>query len=98
MVYNNNMIKSFKHKGLKKFYESGSIRGIQPIHANRLSLLLASLDAISQVDDLKSPSFRLHKLNDDKKDLWSITVQANWPIVFEFESGNVYVVDYLDYH
>ena len=92
------MIKSFKHKGLKTFFETGSAKGIQSIHAGRLNLLLGALDAMNQVEDLKAPSFRLHKLSGDKKELWSITVQANWRITFKFENGNVYVVDYLDYH
>ena len=60
--------------------------------------MLASLDAMTQFDDLKAPSFRLHRLSGDKKKFWSITVQANWRIIFKFEQGNVYVVDYLDYH
>lgn len=92
------MIKSFNHKGIKNFFETGSTKGIQSIHANRLSLLLAALDSITQIDDLQAPSFRLHKLKGDKKNLWSITVQANWRITFEFENGNVYIVDYLDYN
>lgn len=98
MVYNKYMIKSFKHKGLKNFFETGSTKGIQAIHINRLNLLLASLDAMTQVDDLNAPSFRLHKLSGDKKEFWSITVQANWRVTFKFENGNVYIVDYLDYH
>lgn len=92
------MIKSFNHKGLKSFFETGSTKGIQAIHADRLTLLLAALDAITQIDDLQAPSFRLHKLKGDKKELWAITVQSNWRITFKFEDANVYVVDYLDYH
>lgn len=92
------MIKSLKHKGLKTFFETGSTKGIQSIHTKRLNLLLGALDAINQIEDLNAPSFRLHKLSGDKKELWSITVQANWRITFKFENGNVYVVDYLDYN
>ena len=91
------MIKSFNHKGLKVFFETGSAKGIQSIHKDRLVLLLVVLDAMTQIDDLQAPSFRLHQLKGDKKELWAITVQANWRITFKFEDGNVYVVDYLDY-
>ena len=98
IVYNNNMIKSFRHKGLKKFYETGSLKGIQPVHAGRLEQLLLALNAITCIEDLNAPSFRLHSLSGDKKGLWAITVQADWRIIFEFKDNNVYVVDYIDYH
>jgi len=92
------MIKSFEHKGLKKFFTTGSIKGIQAIHADRLYSLLLVLNAMTQIEDLNAPSFRLHPLKGNKKGLWSITVQANWRITFKFENGDVYVVDYVDYH
>jgi len=92
------MIKSFEHKGLKKFFITGSKKGIQAIHADRLYSLLTALNAMTQVEDLNAPSFRLHNLKGDKKELWSITVQANWRITFKFEKGDVYVVNYTDYH
>jgi toxin HigB-1 len=98
MVYNIIMIKSFEHKGLKNFFETGSTKGIQRIHADRLSLLLMALNSITQIEDLRAPSFRLHKLKGSKKELWSITVQANWRITFKFKDENVYVVNYTDYH
>ena len=92
------MIKSFEHKGLKKFFTTGSIKGIQAIHADRLYSLLLVLNAMTQIEDLNAPSFRLHPLKGNKKGLWSITVQVNWRITFKFENGDVYVVDYVDYH
>lgn len=92
------MIKSFEHKGLKKFFTTGSTKGIQAIHKDRLEMILARLNAIKDISDINIPSFRLHKLKGDKNDLWSITVQANWRITFKFENGDVYVVDYVDYH
>ena len=100
MVYNINMIKSFKHKGLEKFFSTGSTKGIQAIHAERLSTLLFLLNTMNSLTDLSAPSLRLHPLKGDMQGLWAITVQANWRITFEFdeESKNVYVVDYQDYH
>lgn len=92
------MIKSFKHKGLEKFFETASTKGIQAKHSERLSTLLFILNAMTSLDDLKSPSYRLHPLKGDKQGLWAITVQANWRLTFEFTNDNVYILDYQDYH
>jgi toxin HigB-1 len=92
------MIKSFAHKGLKAFYDTGSIKGVQSIHAKRLNLILTLLDEADTLTDLNSPALRLHPLQDKQQGLWALTVQANWRITFRFEDGDVYVVDYWDYH
>jgi proteic killer suppression protein len=92
------MIKSFKHKGLEKFYTTGSVQGIQPKHSDRLRMLLLALNAMASFDDLKASSYRLHPLKGDLKGLWSVTVQANWRLTFKFENENVYILDYQDYH
>ena len=92
------MIKSFKHKGLRLFYESGNTKGIQVIHKQKLRLILGALDAAKKIEALNIPLFKLHKLKGDMQNLYSITVQANWRITFEFKDENVYIVDYQDYH
>lgn len=94
------MIKSFKHKGLEKFYTTGSLKGIQPIHATRLKMLLKMIDVMVTIDDLNFPSARLHKLKGDMSNLWSVTVQSNWRLTFEYneETADVYILDYQDYH
>jgi len=92
------MIKSFKHKGLEKFYESGSTRGIQANHAKKLRMQLAALDTAQSIDDVDIPGYRLHQLTGDRRGIWSITVNANWRLTFEFEEGNVYILNYEDYH
>lgn len=92
------MIKSFKHKGLRKFYETGSRRGIQAQHAAKLRMQLAALDSALTIEDLDIPGYRLHQLKGDRKGIWSISVSGNWRITFEFSEGNVYIVDYEDYH
>jgi len=92
------MIKSFKHKGLEKFYKTGSLQGIQAIHANRLRIILNRLNHMKTLDDIDFPSARLHRLKGDMNDLWSVTVQANWRVTFRFENENVYIVNYQDYH
>lgn len=92
------MIKSFKHKGLKRFYETGSTGGIQSKHKKKLRLQLAALDTAKIIEDMDLPGFPLHPLKGDRKGLWAIDVSGNWRIVFRFEDGNAYVVDYEDYH
>ena len=92
------MIKSFKHKGLEKFYENGSTKGIQANHAKKLRMQFAALDTAKSLDDLDIPGYRLHQLSGDRKDIWSIMVNANWRLTFEFDEGNVYILNYEDYH
>ncbi len=97
-LYNISMIKSFKHKGLKRFFISGSLSGIQPNHAERLRDRLAFLHAAVVVEDMNKPGYRLHELSGEQKGRWSINVSGNWRMTFEFIDGDAYVVDYEDYH
>jgi proteic killer suppression protein len=92
------MIKSFAHKGLEAFFLSGSRAGIQPIHAKRLRLILALLNDARRIEDMNAPGLRLHPLMEKYESFWSVTVQANWRVIFRFEDGDAYLVDYLDYH
>jgi proteic killer suppression protein len=92
------MIKSFKHKGLKQFFEKGSTTGIRPDQANKIRLRLAALDAADTVEDMSRPGYALHQLKGNKKGLWAISVTGNWRITFEFIDGNAYIVNYEDYH
>lgn len=92
------MIKSFKHKGLQQFFETGSTAGIQAVHSKRLRLILALLDSVYQVDAMNVPTFRLHALKGDRQGQWSVTVQANWRITFRFAGEHAEVVNYEDYH
>ena len=96
--YNINMIKSFNHKGLKEFFETGSKRGIQPEHAPKLGRMLDRLDASTNAQDMNLPGYRLHQLVGDKRDMWSVTVTGNWGMTFYFEGQDAYLVDYMDYH
>jgi proteic killer suppression protein len=92
------MIQTLRHKGLTKFYESGSVSGVQPHHAKRLRMLLAALDTATNIEDLDIPGFKLHPLKGSGKGRWSIWVNGNWRITFEFRNGHAYVLDYEDYH
>ena len=92
------MIKTFKHKGLRRFFETGSLAGIQANYANRLRMQLAALDTAQTIDDMDVPGFRLHPLKGERLGIWSITVSGNWRITFEFVEGHAYIVNYEDYH
>lgn len=92
------MIKSFRHKGLRKFFETGSAAGIQPHHAKRLRMQLAALDTAHAVEDMEVPGYRLHALKGAERGRWSIWVNGNWRLTFEFHNGDAHVLDYEDYH
>ena len=93
------MIESFKHKGLERFFREGTTRGIQSNHEKKLCRILTTLDAANDVpSDMNAPDFQLHKLKGDEKEIWSVSVNGNWRITFEFRNGNAYIVDYRDYH
>ena len=92
------VIKSFRHKGLRRFFEDGTKSGIQPKHADRLRLQFAALDTAQTIDDMDIPGYRLHPLKGRMKGRWSISVSGNWRLTFKFEGGNVNILDYEDYH
>ncbi len=92
------MIRSFRHKGIETFFLTGSTRGIQAKHANRLRLKLFQLNHASKPEDMNAPGWRLHPLKGLLKDHWAITVNGNWRLTFTFENGDAVLVDYQDYH
>lgn len=92
------MIRSFKHKGLAKFFKSGNTAGIQAAHAKRLRLILGRLSAASDAKDMDLPGLRLHELTGTRKGIWSVTVSGNWRVTFRFEDGDAEIVNYEDYH
>jgi toxin HigB-1 len=92
------MIQSFRHKGIRKFFESGSATGIKPHNANRLRMLLVALDTAQSIDDMNVPGFRLHLLKGSERGRWSVWVNGNWRLTFEFKDGHAYILDYEDYH
>ena len=96
--YNRHMIKSFRHKGLKRFHQAGTTSGIQPAHGKRLRMQLAALETAVVIDDMDIPGFRLHRLKGRETGRWSIVVSGNWRLTFEFRDGNAYILDYEDYH
>jgi proteic killer suppression protein len=92
------MIKTWKHKGLKDFFETGSTKGIPAKHSKRIGRILDAIDSASEIEDLNIPGFDLHELKGDRKGTWAITVTGNWRITFKFINGDAYDVNYEDYH
>ena len=92
------MIRNFKHKGLGKFFVTGSTAGLQAAHAKRLRLILGRLNVASLVKDMDLPGLRLHELTGSRKGTWSVTVSGNWRVTFRFEGGDAEIVNYEDYH
>ncbi len=92
------MIKSFKHKGLKLFFEKGIYSGIQAKHQSKLRLQLTALHTAQCIEDMDLPGYNLHPLKGQRKDCWSITVNGNWRMTFIFDDGDAYIVNYEDYH
>lgn len=92
------MIRTWLHKGLKSFFETGSLAGIPAAHANRLAERLKIIDRAKSVQDINLPPFRLHKLKGDRQDIWSVSVTGNWRLTFLFEDGDAYILNYEDYH
>lgn len=92
------MIKSFRHKGLQRFFETGSKAGIVPAHAARLRLQLGVLDQAVRPEDMGAPAWGLHPLKGELKGNWAVTVNGNWRLIFVFDGVDPMSVDYLDYH
>jgi proteic killer suppression protein len=92
------MIRSFRNKGLKRFYESDDRRGIRPEHAPRLARILDRLDASVRPQDMNLPGYGLHRLHGDLKGYWAVSVSGNWRVTFRFEEQDTVDVDYMDYH
>ena len=92
------MIKSFRHKGIQHFFESGAKNGIQAQHERRLRLQLSRLDYAKQAKDMDAPGWKLHKLKGDLKHHWAVWVDGNWRLTFTFEGEGAILVDYQDYH
>ncbi|MET4696644.1 type II toxin-antitoxin system RelE/ParE family toxin [Endozoicomonas lisbonensis] len=92
------MIKTFKHKGLRVFFETGSTKGIMVSHKDKLRRILTHLDAASRVEDMNFPAYRLHQLKGNLEGQWSVTVNGNWRVFFKFKDGHAYIVNYNDYH
>lgn len=92
------MIKSFKHRGLKRLYERGDRSGIGPQFVDKVERILARLDEANSPQALDIPGYRLHPLKGDYRGFWSVTVAASWRIIFRFLEGHAQDVELIDYH
>ncbi len=92
------MIASFKHRGLKKYFEDNDSRRLPSDMVDRIRAILARLHQAEVIEDMNVHSYRLHSLRGDRKGEWSVTVRANWRITFRFEEGYALDVDLVDYH
>jgi toxin HigB-1 len=92
------MIRSIRHKGLRRLYEADDPRGLAAKHVGMLQDILVRLDASRDAADMDVPGFRLHPLKGALKGFWAVTVRANWRVIFRFEGGDATEVDYVDYH
>ena len=92
------MISTFRHRGLERFYTTGSKAGIRPEHAERLRLVLGRLAAAVTAQDMDLPGLRLHRLKGRLKGRWSVTISGNWRVTFAFLGKDAVQVDYEDYH
>jgi proteic killer suppression protein len=92
------MIQSFRHKGLERFFLSGSKSWIQPQHAEKLRLMLTALDHAVAPKDMNAPGWRLHRLAGELAGFWSVSVSGNWRLIFGFKGNDAVDVNYVDYH
>ena len=92
------MIKSFKHRGLKRLYERGDRSKINPQQVDKIELILADLDAAEAIDEMRVPGYRLHELHGDLRGFYAVDVSGNWRIIFRFEEGEASDINLLDYH
>ncbi|MEX2535215.1 MAG: type II toxin-antitoxin system RelE/ParE family toxin [Trueperaceae bacterium] len=92
------MIRTIRHKGLKRLYERNDASKVQANHAARLQRILFTLDHATEPRDMNLPGFRLHPLKGDRRREWAVDVSGNWRVTFTFNEGGAYDVDYEDYH
>jgi proteic killer suppression protein len=93
------MIRSFRHKGLKRLFDDDDARGVPPEFARRLRNILTLLNAATSPEQAAPfPGLRLHTLKGRMRGMWSLSVSGNWRVVFRFEEGDAYDVDLVDYH
>ncbi|MCO5236961.1 MAG: type II toxin-antitoxin system RelE/ParE family toxin [Chitinophagaceae bacterium] len=92
------MVVSIQHKGLKQLWTKDNGSKLPPDQISRIKLILALLHAAETVNDMNFPGSALHPLKGSLVNYWAVTVKANWRIIFQFENGNAYLVDYLDCH
>ena len=91
------MIRSFRHRGLRRLFLRGDRKQVRPDQLNRVEDILARLNVAARAEEMALPGYRLHPLKGDLQGFWSVTVSGNWRIVFRFSDGDAYDLDLIDY-
>jgi len=92
------MILTFRHRGLRRLFKDDDRRGLNPEHVEKIARVLAALQRASRPEDMDLPGYRLHPLKGEFAGFWSVTIRANWRIIFRFEGNDATDVDLIDYH
>ncbi len=92
------MIKSFRHRGLKRLFERGDRAQVRADMLDKIENILAVLDHANEPDKMNLPGFHLHPLTGDLRGFWSVTVRANWRVIWRFDGADAVDVDLIDYH
>ena len=92
------MIRNFRHRGLQRLFERGDRSRIRADFVDKVGRVLARLDASAEPDDMEAPGFGLHAMTGDRKGFWSVVISRNWRVIFRFDGGDAYDVDFVDYH
>lgn len=92
------MIDSFRHKGLKKLYTEGKVQGVRQDQVERITMVLDALEVAETLEELNMPAFRFHALQGYNPTRYSMKVNANYRITFEWHNGMAEKIDLEDYH
>jgi len=92
------MIGSFKHRALRQLFVDDNPKGVNPEHVRKIRHILGVMYAAQKIADMDVSTFRLHPLTGNLKGYWSVTVRANWRIIFRFDDGKAFDIDLVDYH
>ena len=92
------MIRSFRHKGLERYFTRSDRSGIDRRQSERILRLLDRLDAALKPEEMNLPGYRFHRMKGDRKHAFSVSVSGNWQITFRFEDGDAVDVNLEDYH
>ncbi len=92
-------IRSIRHRGLRRPYRSGDSRDLPAALVEKLSDIILAIDEAAHPDEVGLfPGWRLHPLKGELKGFWSVTVSGNWRVIFRFEKGDAFDLDFVDYH
>jgi len=92
------VIRSFCHKGLRRFFEAGDSSGINAQFAAKLGRQLTVLNGSACAEDMDLPGYKLHPLKGERRGQWAVSVSGNWRLVFGFDGADAVDVDLVDYH